>query len=185
VLTLQLNFAKLSHITPALLPPNSWTHQQFVNGPTVGIPRVIDPNDFPFAFVQNAAFADLIEWVDFGRPPPHAAGITIDFTRTPPQIVRDQFGNAEGGVRTPILDVPAATYVPTDTAAHTTLLSGFCVLDGYNIPLDHAQPGQLYRNHGAYVSRFARDAAALVRACFWLDQDAVKAVDRAAGANVP
>jgi len=185
VLTLQLNFAELNHITPASLPPNGCTHQQFINGPTIGIPGVVDPNDFPFAFVENAAFADLIEWADFGLPPPHAAGISIDFTKIPPQIVRDQFGNAEGGVRTPFLDVPAATYVPTDTAAHTTLLSGFCVLDGYNIPFSDAQLNQLYRNHGAYVSRFARDTATLVRKRFWLIPDAIKAVDRAQDADVP
>jgi Alpha/beta hydrolase domain len=198
VLTLQLNFAELNHITTASVPPNGCTHQQFVNGPTVGVPGVVDPNDFPLAFVQNAAFADLIEWVDSGaqrehpgfhhrnhRPPPHAAGIDIDFTKTPPQIVRDQFGNAEGGVRTPFLDVPVATYVPFDTVAHTTLLSGSCVLDGYNIPFNHAQLGQLYRNHGAYVSRFARDTATLVRDGFWLIPDANKAVDGAGDADVP
>jgi hypothetical protein len=185
VLTLQLNFAELNHITAASLPPNGCTHQQFVNGPTVGIAGVVDPNDFPFAFVQNAAFADLIAWVDSGLPPPHAAGITVDFTKTPPQIVRDQFGNAEGGVRTPFLDVPIATYVPTDTAAHTTLLSGFCVLDGYNIPFSDAQLDPLYRNHGAYVSSFAQETATLVRERFWLSPDATEAVERAASAHVP
>jgi hypothetical protein len=185
VLTLQLNFAELSHISIASLPPNGCTHQQFVNGPTVGIPGVVDPNDFPFAFVQNAAFADLIAWVDLGLPPPHAAGITVDFTKTPPQIVRDQFGNAEGGVRTPFLDVPIATYVPIDTAAHTTLLSGFCILDGYNIPFSDTQLGQLYRNQGAYVSRFAQEAGTLVGERFWLAPDAAVAVDRAATADVP
>jgi hypothetical protein len=185
VLTLQLNFAELNHITTASLPPDGCTHQQFVNGPTVGVPGVVDPNDFPLAFVQNAAFADLIEWVDSGAPPPSAAGINIDFTKTPPQIVRDQFGNAEGGVRTPFLDAPVATYVPFDTAAHTTLFSGSCILDGYNIPFTDAQLGQLYRNHGAYVSRFARDAATLVRNGFWLDPDASEAVSRAANAAVP
>jgi hypothetical protein len=91
------NFAELNHITTASVPPNGCTHQQFVNGPTVGVPGVVDPNDFPLAFVQNAAFANLIEWVDSGgqrehpdfhhrnhRPPPHAAGIDIDFTKIPP-----------------------------------------------------------------------------------------------------
>ena len=88
-------------------------------------------------------------------------------------------------MRTPFLDVPVATYVPFDTVAHTTLLSGSCVLDGYNIPFNHAQLGQLYRNHGAYVSRFARDAATLVRTGFWLNPDANKAVDGAGNADVP
>jgi hypothetical protein len=123
-----------------------------------------------------------------GRFRPAAAACRRDHRRLhedPPQIVRDQFGNAEGGVRTPFLDVPIATYVPTDTAAHTTLLSGFCVLDGYNIPFSDAQLDQLYRNHGAYVSRFARETATLVRERFWLSPDATEAVERAARAYVP
>jgi hypothetical protein len=185
VLTLQLNFAELAHLTPAELPPNGCTHQQFIDGPTVGIAGVIDPNDYPFAFVQNAAFADLTEWVDFGLPPPHANFITVDTTKTPPQIVRDQFGNAEGGVRTPFVDVPITTYVPTDTASHTTLLSGFCILDGYNIPFGDAQLDKLYRNHGAYVSHFAQEAARLVRQRFWLIEDAETAIQGAAQSNVP
>ena len=60
--------------------------------------------------------------------------------------------------------------MPTDTVAHVTAVSGFCILDG--------------RNHGAYVSRFAQDAATLVRNGFWLDPDASEAVSRSANAAV-
>jgi hypothetical protein len=185
VITLQLNFAELEHLTTAELPPNGCTHQQFVDGPTVGIAGVIDPNNYPFAYVENAAFADLIEWVDFDLPPPHAPFITVNTGTTPPQIVRDQFGNAEGGVRTPFVDVPITTYVPFDTASHTTLLSGFCILDGYNIPFSDAQLDELYPNHGTYVSRFAQETATLVRERFWLIPDAVTAATGAAQSNVP
>ena len=75
--------------------------------------------------------------------------------------------------------------MPFDTAAHTTTSSGFCTLDGYNIPFSDAQLGKLYRNHGAYVSRFARETATLVRDRLWLSPDANEAVERAAGAHVP
>jgi hypothetical protein len=68
----------------------------------------------------------------------------------------------------PFLDAPVATYVPTDTVAHVTAVSGFCILDGFNIPFTATQLAPLYRNHGAYVSRFAQDAATLVRNGFWL-----------------
>jgi hypothetical protein len=185
VITLQLDFAEVSNITVAELPPNGCAHQQFVNGPTVGIAGVVSPNTFPFAFVQNAAFVALREWVDHDRPPPLANRISVDFTQTPPVIVRDQFGNAEGGVRTPYLDVPTATYVPTDTAAQVTLLSGFCILDGYNFPFGDAQLDQLYSGHQDYVLRFAHDAERLVRQRFWLEPDAVTAVERAQDAAVP
>jgi hypothetical protein len=185
VITLQRNFAELNHITIAGLPPTGCTHQQFINGPTVGNPGVVDPNTFPFSFNQNAAFADLVEWVEFDRPPPRADRITIDFTTTPPSIVRDQFGNAKGGLRTPFLDVPTATYVPFDTASHVTLLSGFCVLDGYNIPFSDAQLDQLYRNHGDFLRRFATDAIELAEQRFWTFQDADTAINNAIHAHVP
>jgi hypothetical protein len=185
VITLQLDFAELEHITPAQLPPNGCTHQQLVTGPTVGVPGVVDPNTFPFSFVQNAVFADLVEWVDFGLPPPHAPFITVDTTKTPPQILRDQFGNAEGGVRTPFLDVPTATYVPFDTVAQQTLFSGFCILDGYNIPFGTAELDQLYPTHGQYVLRFATDANLLVANRFWLFPDADTAIANAIKAAVP
>jgi alpha/beta hydrolase family protein len=92
-----------------------------------GVPGVIDPNPFPFAYVANAAFANLMQWIDRSVPPPRADRIEVTDT-TPVQIARDDSGNALGGVRTPYLDVPTGTYVPTDIAAHTTALSGFCVL---------------------------------------------------------
>jgi hypothetical protein len=127
-----------------------------------GIPGVIDPNNFPFALAQNAAFAGMTGWVDFALPPPHAARITIELTQTPAQIVRDELGNDERGLRTPFVDVPTATYLPSDTVAHTTQFSGFCLVDGYNIPFTSAQLKQLYRNRGDYVQQFAREADEVV-----------------------
>jgi hypothetical protein len=185
VITLQLSLAELMHITPDQLAPDGCAHQQFVSGPTVGIPGVVDPNNFPFAYVVNAAFADLTQWVEFNLPPPHANRIEVDMTKTPPQIVRDRFGNALGGVRTPFLDEPTATYVPFDTAAHTTLFSGFCVLDGYNIPFSDSTLDSLYRNHGDYVARVALESVRLVLERFWLAPDAETVIKEAAHADVP
>jgi len=185
VLVLQLNDAERQHIQAADLPPIGCAHQQFVNGPATGIPGVVDPNDFPFAFVASAAFQALEDWVTFGVPPSRADRITVDTTTTPPHIVRDAFGNALGGVRTPFLDVPAATYVPFDTVAHTTAFSGFCVLYGYNVPFDAAQLKSLYKNHGDYVSRFVQSANDVVAEGFWLRPEATDAVQRAVHAKVP
>src|SRR5262249_11200313 len=44
VLTLALNLAELLGITAAQLPPTGCTHHQFILGPTVAVPGVIDPN---------------------------------------------------------------------------------------------------------------------------------------------
>ncbi len=186
VIALQLNLAILDHISPAELEPVGCAHQQFIDGPSVGVPGVVDPNDFPFAYVQNAAFEALTAWIESGTAPPHAAPIEVTTTGTPPRpaIARDQYGNARGGVRTPFLDVPTATYVPFDTAAYKTTFSGFCILYGYNVPFDAAQLGSLYRNHGQYVERVVHQSQRLVDERFWLWPDAVTVIQRAVHSSV-
>jgi hypothetical protein len=184
VLTLSLNLAELLGIPASALPPIGCTHQQFVSGPVVGVPGVIDPNPFPFSNVENAAFADLTDWI--GRkqtPPPHADPIEVANT-IPPTVARDAFGNALGGVRTPFLDAPTATYVPTDTVAHVTTFSGFCILYGYSMPFGDDTLESLYRSHGDYVSRVAAESSQLVREGFWLRPDAVDVTRQAAHAEV-
>ncbi len=184
VITLQLGQAEISKIPVSDLPPLGCTHMEYVNGPVTGVPGVVDPNTFPFAYVANAAFADLKQWIDFSLPPPRADRIELTNT-TPAQIARDQFGNALGGVRTPYLDVPTATHVPTDSAAETTALSGFCVLYGYDVPFDESELDSLYRNHFDYVYRFAADGLQVVLRRFWLEPDAQAAVATALQAQVP
>ena len=185
VLILQLNPAELGRISTAQLGAIGCTHQEFVNGPARGVPSVVDPNNFPFSFVVNAAFANLIHWIDDGRPPPHADLIELDSSTMPPTIVRDEFDNAQGGVRTPFLDVPTATYVPFDSVAHETHFSRFCFLYGYNIPFDRDTLGSLYASHQQYVARVRDEATELARQRLWLDADAEDAVNRAAHARVP
>ena len=183
-ITEQRDLAELEGIPLASLPAAGCSHQQFVNGPWVGVPGTIDPNTFPFSSVANAAFADLAKWVDDGIPPPRAARIEVARTHSG-AVARDRFGNALGGLRTPFLDVPTATYSPTDAVAHDTEISGLCSLIGYNTPFTHATLRSLYRTHGAYVARVASESRDLVRQGFWLSSDARQVVQQAAEADVP
>jgi hypothetical protein len=181
-ITLQRSLAELQGIPVSALAPTGCTHQQFVDGPSVGVPGVVDPNTYPFSDVANAAFADLTRWVDNGVAPPHAPTIDVSSRGS---ILRDSFGNALGGLRTPFVDVPIATYTPTDTVAHTTAFSGFCILYGYNTPFSHTTLKSLYTSHGQYVSRVAQEADQLVREGFWLGPDAEEVIKQAARAEVP
>lgn len=181
VITLQLNQAELAHQTVAELPPVGCTHQVFAPGPATGLRGIVDPNPYPFSNVANAAFADLTKWVNGQGSPAHAAPIDV----LGGAIVRDQFGNAEGGVRTPFVDDPTGTYTPTDTVAHTTLFSGFCVLFGYETPFDHATLRTIYSSHDEYVRQVTIESERLVREGFWLQPDPNQVIKEARHADVP
>lgn len=181
-ITLQRSLAELQGIPVSALAPVGCTHQQFVDGPSTGVPGVVDPNTYPFSNVANAAFADLTKWVNDGVPPPHAPRIE---TSSAGAIVRDRFGNALGGLRTPFVDVPTATYTPTDTVTHPTAFSGFCILYGYNTPFSQATLRSLYKNHGQYVALVRRESNRLVREGFWLRPDAQQVIKQATSSDIP
>jgi Alpha/beta hydrolase domain len=180
--TEELDLAELQRIPPSEIPPTGCTHQQFVNGPWAGVEGTVSPNDYPFGFVADAAFADLAKWIDDGAPPPRTPRIE---TTSAGVVVRDRFGNARGGLRTPFVDVPAARYSPSDTVAHHTNLAGLCILMGYNEPFNHTRLQSLYGSHAGYVARVRRDSDKLVRRGFWLPSDAAQVVAQAARADIP
>ena len=185
VTAIERDAAQIQKLQLADAPPLGCAHQNFVAGPIRGVPGVVSPDDFPFSSVQNAAFRSLLLWIEFGIRPAHGAPIQVDATTAPAHIVRDAQGNALGGVRTPLVDVPVTTFVPSDTVAHTTAQSGFCVLYGYNLPFSNAVLATLYRSHGEYVARFIAASLDAVRDGFWLVPDAIQAIERAARSSVP
>ena len=141
---------------------------------------VVDPNPYPFGYVADAAFADLTKWLDDGTPPPRAARIQVTGTTD-----RDRFGNALGGLRTPFVDVPTATYSPIDGSAHETDLSGLCPLIGFSIPFSHATLHALYPSHADYLAKVTRETNDLVHEGFWVASDAANVVRQDAASDVP
>jgi hypothetical protein len=148
------------------------------------VDRIVAPNPYPFGYVADAAFADLTKWLDVGTPPPRAARIEVTDTRAG-TTDRDRFGNAIGGLRTPFVDVPTATYTPTDTGVHDTLLSGLCPLIGFSTPFSHATLHALYPSHADYLTRVTRETNELVHNGFWVASDAATVVRHAAASDVP
>ena len=65
-------------------------------------------NAGPQQYLVRAALRALVDWTTEGMPPPRAPAIAFE-SQEPPVIARDQAGNALGGVRTPLVDVPVAT----------------------------------------------------------------------------
>lgn len=119
-------------------------------------------NDFPFQYLFTGGLINLDKWVREGTPPPRAPFIEIDssvmekdsFGNNVPAIVKDQFGNALGGLRTPYVDVPIATYTAT-TASNP--------LAGEMFYLDQQLLQQLYSTYEGYMQRFSEKVDEMVR----------------------
>ncbi|MDG3012814.1 hypothetical protein G4X40_21985 [Rhodococcus sp. D2-41] len=99
-------------------------------------------NDGPQALVASAALRALCVWIIDGAAPPVADPIaTADG-----QIVRDRFGNALGGVRTPHVDVPVCTLTGETVQVPN---------NGATTPFTRDVLASLYPDEGAYVTAFA------------------------------
>jgi hypothetical protein len=121
-------------------------------------------NSGPLHFVLNAAISALHRWARRGTPPPTAPRLDI----SPGLVVaRDAHGNALGGIRTPQLDVPIATYSGGGQSGGIA-----CLLFGTTTPLDAPTLQSLYPTHRAYVAAFRKATTDAVRAGFLLKRDA-------------
>lgn len=80
---------------------------QFTEVSTVSISDCdLPPSDIPQAALVRAAVDNLRHWVLDGTPPPHAEPLE----RTSEGLVRDEVGNALGGLRVAEYEVPLARY---------------------------------------------------------------------------
>lgn len=119
------NFGRPIALRPDGDAPNDrYRHYQFVGAAHVVTRGVSDPkvvfstlqgalnpgeqlNQFPNAELFKAAVVHLIDWVTKGVAPPK--GPRIETANG--EIVRDEFGNAKGGIRSPYVDVPTVRYI--------------------------------------------------------------------------
>jgi len=125
-------------------------------------------NNGPGYAVLLTALTHLERWVRNGTPPAHAPRLstTKGKKRT---VARDAHGNARGGIRTPLVDVPIATLSGVPNKGGT-----FCGLFGSTTLFDAATLTQLYPTHAAYVTAFSRSTDRAVKAGFLLPSEATK-----------
>ena len=125
------------------------------------------------SFLFNAMWENLERQVVDGVAPPQGDMIQ----RNESGIVRDGFGNALGGIRLPELDVPVASYAPSNTAKLLPpqieeLAELFCRLAGAAIPFDTEQLETLYPTRPDFLALYEASADALVSERFLLPEDA-------------
>jgi hypothetical protein len=143
-------------------------------------------NDFPTHYLLNGGWNNLYRWVEQGIAPPKADRIHTQFVNGKNVALLDQFGNPVGGVRTPYLDVPTATYTPgpaQDKPAYAG--SGKCWLWGSTIPFSPERMKSLYKNHRQYVNKVAQAVDDLVRNGWVTPEDARRMKTAAARSSVP
>jgi hypothetical protein len=129
--------------------------------------------DLPvFQTALNASFFHLDQWVRKGVAPPRAERMSVRDAGTPKaSIATDQQGNGMGGVRSPYVDIPAATYV-----VHTPG-QAVCRNLGYKVPFEWARLETLYGSSKNYAARVNDSVRKLVKEGWLLEADAKQVLD--------
>jgi hypothetical protein len=122
-------------------------------------PCTLPVSDFPWGAMVAMGLNHLVEWVDRGVVPPHASPIEFDnnSANDGSRLALDENGNARGGVRNTYVDVPVAQYGVPNAANFN------CSIAGWRIAYDEQTLRDLYKNHGAYISKVNRRLMELVR----------------------
>jgi len=122
-------------------------------------------NDGPQHYVFNAALRALTKWIRNGSyVPPKAPRISIDANGA---ILRDQHGNALGGIRTPQLDVPVKRLLGSGNSP------AFCGLAGTSTPFDAATLAALYPTRADYLNAYVHATLDALKRKFVLGDDVV------------
>ena len=115
----------------------------------------INMSEFPIGYLINGALVNLDQWLRHGVAPPKAERIA---TKASGEIVTDQYGNAVGGVRTPMVDVPIATYYGKTPGDFET-----CNTIGYRVAWDWSRMEAVHGTYDNYARKVLASIDALVR----------------------
>lgn len=139
---------------------------QHLIGPNNGSINCGGPiNDGPMHLVAKAALRSLTTWMEDGKAPVIAP--RLETTGADHTIVRNSDGIAQGGIRTPPVDVPVAAL----SGAPGPVSSTICLLLGSSKPFTAARLAQLYSSRAEYVKQYDADASRTIKAGFVLPQD--------------
>ncbi|BBZ42680.1 alpha/beta hydrolase domain-containing protein [Mycobacterium conspicuum] len=134
-------------------------------------------------YVLQAALAALTTWVATGEAAPRAPALEVRKAEAP-QPVPDGHGVAQGGVRTPWVDVPVARtsgIIPPEAAAESVMAWLF----GCGEPFDAATLSRLYPGGATeYLERFTAALDTAIKSGFILEADRAEILALAA-ANYP
>jgi len=137
------------------------------------------PNDGPQHWVADTAVNAMHAWATDGGPP--VVGTPLVLADAGNGYAQDMFGNTLGGVRSPAVDVPTATY-SGQPASGASLV---CSLFGQTTPFAAAELLMLYPTHADYVSQVTAAAMHDQQAGFLLPADVPLVEQEAQSAPIP
>ncbi|HEY2384455.1 MAG TPA: alpha/beta hydrolase domain-containing protein [Terriglobia bacterium] len=142
--------------------PGNWPFAYTCGNPVIGL------EDLPvFQVAMNSAFYNIDQWARNGTAPPRAERMAVKDAGTPQATVAaDQYGNGLGGVRSPHVEVPVATYYAHSPGQAT------CRNIGYKVPFDWARLESLYGSSKTYASKVNAEIDKLVEEKWLLPADA-------------
>jgi hypothetical protein len=128
---------------------------------------------YPMEAYMSVALHHLLQWVDKGIVPPRAPRVVLDMwaDNDGSLMALDAHGNPQGGIRSPYLDVPVATY----TARNTVVGGGaqvpgvfgpalLCNLSAWEARMTPARLKVAYGTRANYVKKVEASLAALEKA---------------------
>ena len=132
-------------------------------------------------FVVNSAYAHLVTWANGGTAPPIAPRGTYQASPPDPgnQLVRDDLGIAQGGIRLPEMTSPARLNTGINAAdpAGGGIFSAFCGLLGSSEDLPDSVLLSRYADWADYVAKSSAEAQQVANQGFILQQDVPRMIE--------
>ena len=144
-----------------------------------------DPvNTAPQHAVVKAALHALARWSQTGPAPPESADIQLSNSANSLSAVRDQYGNAKGGVRLPELEVPTATLDGRPNTALQSSPLNRCATYGHTVVFEKHTLASLYPTHQIFLKQFRNAVSRIVRDGFWLKPEGDEASQAAEHSSI-
>jgi hypothetical protein len=156
---------------PWELDDRYWEHSHYgEEGPGVGA-TCVGGIELPMRYALNTAIEQLHQWLRGGPPAVQPPRARFDAAGT---LLRDEHGNALGGLRLPPMDVPVATYNATA-----------CGLLGQTVPFTPERLLALYPTHDEYVAQMRAAIEAAVAGRILLPSDAAQLLRKVERSAIP
>jgi len=174
--------------SPRLMPNGEWDPAfagQYgqVASATYG---VCGTNYYPVRYAYRAALDHLRDWVRTDEAPPAANRIEFEGENgEDPELVTDEYDNAVGGLRLPVIDEPVATYYARDEVCGANSDDPLASLRGATERLSRDQFTDRYADEEEYLGAVESAADDAVENGFLLAADREDLLTQAEAIDVP